>query len=154
MSKSLCRALAHALCFGHQLLCRTAAEFSSPCCCAFGAWSHFALLRGHALCEQHNSSWHCCLAQTSLQLCRLLNLELLLQFGPRAWQAHIRHLEVAQQGYASGTHPSVPCRMSETPAKFYSAMTVLQMGACIAMLLLSRVLLAACFSWLCIMPLF
>ena len=31
-------------------------------------------------------------------LCRLLNLELLLQFGPRAWQAHIRHLEVAQQG--------------------------------------------------------
>ena len=31
-------------------------------------------------------------------VCRLLNLELLLQFGPRAWQAHIRHLEVAQQG--------------------------------------------------------
>ena len=32
---------------------------------------------------------------------RLLNLELLLQFGSRAWQAHIRHLEVAQQGYAA-----------------------------------------------------
>lgn len=31
---------------------------------------------------------------------RLLNLELLLQFGPRAWQAHIRHLEVAHKGCA------------------------------------------------------
>ena len=30
-------------------------------------------------------------------MCRLLNLELLLQFGPRAWQAHIKHLEAAQQ---------------------------------------------------------
>ena len=30
-------------------------------------------------------------------MCRLLNLELLLQFGPRAWQAHIKHLEVAQE---------------------------------------------------------
>ena len=32
-----------------------------------------------------------------MSMCRLLNLELLLQFGPRTWQAHIKHLEVAQQ---------------------------------------------------------
>ena len=41
------------------------------------------------------------LCQHPMPCCRLLNLELLLQFGPRAWQAHIRHLEVAQQGYAA-----------------------------------------------------
>ena len=32
---------------------------------------------------------------------RLLNLELLLQFGPKAWQAHIRHLETAHKGCAA-----------------------------------------------------
>lgn len=27
--------------------------------------------------------------------CRMLNLELLLAYGPKSWQAHIRSLEVA-----------------------------------------------------------
>lgn len=36
-------------------------------------------------------------SQLEHQYNRLLNLELLLQFGPKAWQAHIRHLEVGHK---------------------------------------------------------
>ncbi|EIE27254.1 breast carcinoma amplified sequence 2 [Coccomyxa subellipsoidea C-169] len=36
-------------------------------------------------------------SQLEHQYNRLLNMELLLQFGPKAWQAHIRHLEVGHK---------------------------------------------------------
>lgn len=53
------------------------------------------------ICDAANTSFQgqCVVALHSIShcWCRLLNLELLLQFGPKAWQAHIRHLEVGHK---------------------------------------------------------
>ena len=39
---------------------------------------------------------HCVTIIVELDLeCRMLNLELLLAYGPKSWQAHLRSLEVA-----------------------------------------------------------